>query len=170
MRWRRGGGAWRRPHLLALLAARASRYASTPPSIATHELATSPLEIFVRLPHTIVMSPTFLLFLMSILTPVIITITALAPLYAGFFAALYVIYDKAEEANPIWPYLWDAFYIFDAYHHLFKHWLGHMETVSFLHFTLPLLGLPLLGLGLSIYLTVKMVRFFGNYFHTTTTH
>jgi hypothetical protein len=45
-----------------------------------------------------------------------------------------------------------------------------METVSFLHFTLPLLGLPLLGLGLSIYLTVKMVRFFGNYFHTTTTH
>jgi len=132
--------------------------------------ATSPLEIFIHLPHINSMSPTVLLFFMSLLTPVVIAITALAPLYAGFFAALYVIYDKAEGANPIQPYLGDPFYIFDAYHKLFQHWLGHMDTVSFVHFTLPLIGLPLLGLIISIYLTVKMVRFFANYFRTAATH
>jgi hypothetical protein len=107
---------------------------------------------------------------MSILTPVVIAIAALAPLYAGFFGALYVIYAKAEGVNPMQSYLWDAFYIFDAYRHLFQYWLEHMENVSFLYFTLPLLGVPFLGLGLSVYSTVKAVRFFVHYFHTVATH
>jgi hypothetical protein len=173
MRLRRGGGAWRRPHPLASLRSRlALRATQTHPSppIPRHALATSPLEIFVRLPHINGMSPTVLLFFMSILTPVVIAIVAIAPLYAGFFAALYIVYDKPDIVNPMLAHQWDVFYIIDAYHSLFQYWLVHMESSSFLHFTLPLLGLPLLGLILSMYLTVKMVRFFANYFRMAATH
>jgi hypothetical protein len=109
------------------------------------------------------MSPV-LLFPLGLIVPVVIAAAALVPFYAGFAAALYVIYLKPDGSSPLEAHLFDVFYVFESYAKLFQYWLNHMGEASFVEFTLPLLGLPILGISLAIYLTLKLVQFFVNFF------
>jgi hypothetical protein len=105
-----------------------------------------------------------LLFPLGLIVPVIIAAGALVPFYAGFVGALYVIYLRPDGSSPLEAHLFDVFYVFEAYAALFQYWLGHIGEASFLDFTLPLIGLPLAGIILAIYLTRRLVQFFVNFF------
>jgi len=109
------------------------------------------------------MNPLYL-FPIALIVPVIVAMVAFIPTYASIFGAVYYIYDRPEAANPLVPYKFDVFYIFDVYTKLFEHWSAHMGTSNFVDFTLPLIGLPLVGTLISLYLTYKFGSMMVNFF------
>lgn len=113
------------------------------------------------------MNPLYL-FPLAMVVPVIVALVAFVPAYAGFFGALYVIYDKPDIANPIMPYGFDIFYVFSAYGRLFDHWSAHIASSNFMDFTLPLIGLPLLGIAISLFLSYKLISGLVNFFRMMT--
>jgi hypothetical protein len=113
------------------------------------------------------MNPLYL-FPFALIVPFIVAIVAFVPAYTGLFAATYFIYDRADAANPLTPYKYDVFYIFNVYSRLFSHWIDHIGASDFTSFTLPLIGAPLLGIGLSIFLTYKLVCMIINFFRMST--
>lgn len=111
------------------------------------------------------MSPALLLPL-AILTPFLLAAVFLLPLYAGFFAAAYAIYwPQAEAAHPLADKSTEVFYILEVYGQLFEYWLQHLASVSFVSYSLPIIGLPLLGGVLALWLTMKLVRRLLSFFH-----
>ncbi|MFZ4541238.1 MAG: hypothetical protein ACOYNL_05415 [Rickettsiales bacterium] len=94
-----------------------------------------------------------ILFILAILTPILLVTTLLVPLYAGIASASYIIH-KADKM--LVNQLDNVFYIIDVYNHDFVFWTHHMADASVIHYTLPVLGLPLLGLFLSYWLTRKL--------------
>ena len=113
------------------------------------------------------MNPLYL-FPLAVVVPFVVTLVAFVPAYASLFGAMYIIYDQPDVANPLTPYMFDIFYIFKAYGQLFDHWSGNTGGANFVEFTLPLVGLPLLGFGLSIFLTYKLVAWLINFFRMAT--
>ncbi|MFZ4125197.1 MAG: hypothetical protein ACOYJ2_03895 [Rickettsiales bacterium] len=109
------------------------------------------------------MNPLYL-FPLALIVPFIVAFVAFTPAYAGFFGAAYFIYHQPEAAHPLWQHKLDVFYIFDVYGQLFNYWGNHMASSSFVEFTLPLFGLPLLGIVASVFLTWKLVAMLVNFF------
>ncbi len=109
-----------------------------------------------------------LLFLIAILAPAALAIVVLVPSYAGILGACYLIYNKDTGPNPLTDKLGDVFYIIDVYHQLLTYGIAHIESVSTLKFTLPLLVLPLTGFLLAFWLTRRLIRALRNLFHLTT--
>ena len=108
----------------------------------------------------------FLLFLLAIFSPLVLSITLLVPLYGGITSASYIIYDQGAATHPLEGHLLEIFYMVDVYARLFNYWLGHMSVVSFTHYTAPILGLLLVGLGMSIWLTAKATKIIMHLFHS----
>jgi hypothetical protein len=104
------------------------------------------------------------LFPLALIVPFIVAFVAFTPAYGALFGAVYMIYDRPDVANPLLPYIFDIFYIFDVYGQLFSHWSEHMSSSNFVEFTLPLIGLPILGIAVSIFLTYKLVSLLVNFF------
>lgn len=115
------------------------------------------------------MNPLYL-FPLAIIVPIIVAMVAFVPAYAGFYGAVYIIYDQPDVANPLGPYLLDIFYVFTAYGRLFDHWSGHIGASSLTEFTAPLIGLPVLGVIASVYLTYKLISLLINFFRMATVH
>lgn len=109
------------------------------------------------------MNPLYL-FPLALIVPFVVAIVAFVPAYAGLFGAAYLIYDQPDVANPLSPYMFDIFYVFEVYGRLFDHWSGNIGGADFVAFTLPIVGLPLLGFGLSAFLTYKLVASLVNFF------
>lgn len=109
------------------------------------------------------MNPLYL-FPLALIVPIVVAIVAFVPAYASLFGAIYLIYDQPDVANPLTPYMFDIFYVFDVYGQLFDHWSANISGANFVAFTLPLIGLPLLGFGLSIFLTYRLVSWLVNFF------
>jgi hypothetical protein len=108
------------------------------------------------------------LFIIAILTPVMLAITIFVPPYAGIFGAADIIYATGTHPQSLTGRVDDVFYIIDVYSKLFTYWSTHIMQVSFLRFTLPLLGLPAIGLFAAYWITRKAVHGLRNLFHMTT--
>lgn len=107
----------------------------------------------------------FLLVVLALLTPFLLTLVLLAPLYAGVLGAVYVIYlPKHGGMHPLADRLDDVFYIIDAYGKLFDYWLSQYSQLSLVDYTLPIIGLPLAGAFIAFYGTYKLVRRMLNLF------
>lgn len=111
----------------------------------------------------------FVLLLVAVFTPFLLVIVLAGPLYAGMFAAAYLIYDTGAATHPLAAMLDDPLYMTSAYAHLYTFWSTHKTEVSLLHYTAPLLGLPLVGLALATWLTRRLIGALNNWFHSTTT-
>lgn len=110
------------------------------------------------------MSPA-LLFLLAIITPFLIAAVLLLPVYAGIAGASYLIYLPASGPHPLDGRVTDIFYMIDVYQKLFAYWTDHMADADLLHYTLPIIGLPALGIVLALYLTFRLSRWLLNLFH-----
>jgi hypothetical protein len=99
----------------------------------------------------------FLLFLLAIVSPLLMAVTLLTPVYSGVVGAAYLVYNPPGGPNPLDQQLLNLFYMIDVYVGLFNYWLTHISAVSTLHYTLPLIGLPLIGLIISLWITRKTV-------------
>ena len=105
-----------------------------------------------------------LLFFIAIITPFLLLIGLLGPTYAAIAAACYIIYAPASGAHPLADKWFDFFTIIDVYETLFANWLGRMTELSLVHYTLPLIFLPLIGIAVTVvlmrYLVKKLVNIF----------
>lgn len=110
------------------------------------------------------MSP-FLLFLLAVITPFLLLFALLGPIYVGMCGAEFIIYYPNSGPHPLQGKWLDVFSIFETFQQLSVHWLDHMGTLSLLHFTLPLIGLPLIGLAISLYTLRRLLRWLANTFH-----
>jgi hypothetical protein len=113
------------------------------------------------------MNPLYL-FPLALVVPFIVAFVAFTPAYSGLFGAAYIIYHQPDGMHPLWQHKLDIFYILEVYGQLFSYWSAHMSTSNFVEFTLPLLGLPLLGIALSIFLTWKLIAAMVNFFRMMT--
>lgn len=108
--------------------------------------------------------PPIAMFFLAILTPFILMAALLLPGYVAMFGACYVIYPKAEAELLVQEWF-DVSLMIDVYLKLFSHWSEHVTSVSFLEYTLPLIGLPLVAAVLSWYLLKRLLRWLINLFH-----
>ncbi len=106
----------------------------------------------------------FWLFLLAIFSPVALSITLLVPLYGGITGAAYMIYDQGTT-HPLAGQWLNVFYMIDVYSQLFRYWLNHMSTVSFVNYTIPVAGFLLIALIISIWLTAKATKVIMHLFH-----
>jgi hypothetical protein len=111
-----------------------------------------------------------LLFPIAILTPFLLTFALLAPIYVALSAAAYIVYMPAAGAHPLTPRLLDIFYMFDVYTKLLEYWLQQHATLSFVHYTLPVVVLPLLGVLVALFATYKIASGLLNIFRLSTPH
>lgn len=105
-----------------------------------------------------------LLFLLALITPVALCAMLVVPIYASILGAVYVIYLPESGAHPLDERLLDMFYIGDAYYKLAEYWLAHTDTVSFVDYSLPVVGLPLLGIIIALWGTYKLASALLNVF------
>ena len=110
------------------------------------------------------MNPFFLL-LLAILTPFLMIVALFVPPYMGLYGACYIIYDTGKKVHPLADRMTDIFYIIDVYNQLLHYWYNHMQTVSFVHYTLPIICLPLLCLCFALWLTRRLTMKLKNLFH-----
>lgn len=110
------------------------------------------------------MSPA-LLFPIAILTPFLLTAVLLVPIYAGLLGGCYIVYLPETGAHPLAGKLLDIFYILDVYGKLFSYWSEHSGDVSFVAYTLPIIGLPVACTLVALYTNYRMVKWLGNIFH-----
>lgn len=104
------------------------------------------------------------MFILAILSPALMGLALLGPIYAGLCGAAYVIYYKPEH-HPLAGKFSDVSYIIDVYGGLYSAWAHHMSEMAFLSYTLPLLALPIGGLLLGFFITNRMAVKLKNIFH-----
>lgn len=105
------------------------------------------------------------LFLLAITTPLLLAASLVLPIYASMLGAVYTIYMPASGPHPLDARLLDIFYIADAYRQLFTYWWGNMDGLSFVDYGLPILGMPIFGVALALWLSWKLGRKLLNVFH-----
>jgi len=111
------------------------------------------------------MNAIFFLFL-AIISPLVLAAVFFTPLYGGVVGAAYLIYSPAAAGpNPLDPQLLNVFYMIDVYGRMFSYWLANMKVVSMLHYTAPLLGLPIVSLVVSIWISRKTTQILKDMFH-----
>lgn len=109
-----------------------------------------------------------LLFPIAIFTPFVLTAILLLPIYSGLLGAAYVIYMPASGVHPLDGKMLDVFYIIDVYTKLLDYWAQHSDAVSFTQYTLPILGLPALGIIIALYGSYKLISKLINVFRLST--
>jgi hypothetical protein len=98
----------------------------------------------------------FFMFLLAILSPPLMALILLVPPYAGIVAASYLIYYKSGAVHPLADRLSDVFYMIDVYMKLLLQWSHHMMEMDVLHYSVPLLLLPILGITTALWLASKV--------------
>lgn len=95
----------------------------------------------------------FLMFIIALAIPTVIVVTVFLPAYVSLLVALYVQYG--EQAL---QYKYDIFTTIKLYGQLYDYWAANSEKLDFISFTLPTLGIPALGVFISLYGTYRIVR------------
>ena len=103
-----------------------------------------------------------LLILIALSLPIIILFLMFLPLYVSIFSALYVQYG-----DQILPLKFSVFKILAAYQAMFDYWQQNQDKLDFIDYTLPTIGLPLLGGISTLYITYKFVQYVRNIFRLT---
>lgn len=106
------------------------------------------------------------LFPLALVVPILLAFILMVPPYLGMYAASYLIYIAPDQANPLAGRILEVFYIFDVYSSLLRYWSQHHATLSFIHYTLPLIGIPAVCSIGALWLTRKVARKFIDVFHT----
>jgi hypothetical protein len=100
----------------------------------------------------------FFLFLLAILSPFLLAIPLLVPLYGSIAGATYLIYDTANAVHPLAGKFGEPFYIITVYQNLLTQWMQHPLQYDIVAYTLPLMGLPVVGVMLTLWLTGFVAR------------
>lgn len=108
-----------------------------------------------------------LLFVIAIVAPLLLALTALVPSYAGIWAASYLVYELSAQPHTLLARVGDVFYVIDVYQRLLTYWLAHAMEASILKFALPMMVLPLIGLAIAFFLTRRVVRMLRDLSHLT---
>jgi len=106
-----------------------------------------------------------LLFLLAMITPVLLAAVLVLPIYGGILGATYIIYTPASGPHPLAGRLLDVFYIVESYSTLLGYWINNMKKLSLVEYALPIVGLPVLCTGMSLWLTWRISRWLLNMFH-----
>lgn len=110
------------------------------------------------------MNPWMLLPVIVIL-PFMVAATLLVPLYLAMSAACYLIYVQTNEQAPILANFANPDYMLSSYLRLLTYWQSHMTELSFIHYTLPLIVLPLIILGLALWLSYRFLNAIKDILH-----
>lgn len=103
--------------------------------------------------------------MLALLVPLLLGAVLVVPPYIGIYAATYLVYTSTEGASPLADKYLDVFYIVDAYNQLLSHWLANKTSLSFVDYTLPVVGLPVICTIFSIWLTIRLSRRFLDVFY-----
>ncbi len=112
----------------------------------------------------------FLLFLLAIITPFLLTAAMLVPPYLGITGAAYIIYSGAAGPHPLADKLLDVFYMIDVYSELLSYWNAHRGASDFLGYTVPVLTFPFAGIVAGLWLTRRIARKMMDVFHLSVSH
>lgn len=103
-----------------------------------------------------------LMFVIALLIPVVIVAMVFLPVHLGFLAALYAQYGESAL-----QYKYQFFNTLKLYRQLYEYWSAHGDQLDFVSFTLPTLGLPALGILVSLYGTYRIVKYIRDIFVLT---
>ncbi len=104
-----------------------------------------------------------LLFFLGILLPVVITTILVAPIYIGMFASLYLKYG-----DQVMALFFHFLTVIDTYGKLYSYWATHSAQLSFEEYSLPILGPPIIGILLTIFLIWRFTSYVMNIFRLST--
>jgi hypothetical protein len=102
--------------------------------------------------------PPIILFFIAVLTPFLLLLGLCGPLYMAIATMCYIVYAPASGAHPLDAHWFDPFIIIEVYHKLFNNWLNHGGELSFMHYTLPLIGLPLVAVVVTVFLMRYLIK------------
>lgn len=113
-----------------------------------------------------------LLFLIAILSPIVLLMVLVLPAYAAIVGACYIVYAKPTGSHPLMERIqnFDMFYLIDTYQQLLQFWMANKTETDLLHYTLPVVGLPLLALVLTQWLLRKLVAKLRDIFELASSH
>ena len=101
----------------------------------------------------------FIILLIALLIPVVVVAAVFLPFYISVVVAVYMQYGDA-----ILPHKYNVSTIFDIYGKLFEHWQKNSDLVDLWDFTAPTLGIPAIGILLSLYGTYRLVKYVRDIF------
>jgi hypothetical protein len=101
--------------------------------------------------HPLVLLP------IGLTTPIAMACIVLVPSYAGVYYATKIIYGVNHV--DLSPYALNVFYILETYITLCSFWVENIQKVDHLSYSLPLIILPLIGIGVSIMGAIIFVGF-----------
>ncbi len=105
-----------------------------------------------------------MMIVLGIITPVPLALAFLLPLYASLFCTVLVIYH--QQIDTLLPAFTNVVYILGVFEHAVDYWLKHLATVNHFTYSLPLIIIPLLGLALATFVTIKLSQKIKNVFQT----
>ena len=103
-----------------------------------------------------------LMFAIALAIPIVVVIMVFLPLHLGFLGALYAQYGEQALL-----YKYQFFNALELYGQLFDYWSAHRAQLDFVSFTLPTLGIPALGVLVSLYGTYRIVKYIRDIFTLT---
>ena len=103
-----------------------------------------------------------LMFAIALLIPLVIVTMVFLPIHLGFLSALYVQYG--EQAL---QYKYQFFNTIKLWRQLYEYWSVNSAQLDLVDFTLPTLGLPALGVLISLYGTYRIIKYIRDIFVLT---
>lgn len=103
-----------------------------------------------------------LMFSIALLIPIVIVAMVFLPAYISVLIALYVQYG--EQAL---QYKYQFFTTIKLYRQLYEYWTANSAQLDLVEFTLPTIGIPAIGLLLSLYGTYRLVKYIREIFVLT---
>lgn len=100
--------------------------------------------------------------LTGLFLPVALLATLLLPIYIFVFLSLLIIYSAQSDA--LLSAVFEISYIQSVFEQAFTYWLEHYEQVDHLTYSLPIILLPLIGVGLALFLTYRLGSWVTHYF------
>lgn len=111
------------------------------------------------------MSPSTAMFLVFFFIPMGFIFTIWLPFYMSVWSALYLVYEAKHKAiNPMLALKYEATITMEQYWKMLQFWWHHYDTLNPQTVTLPLLGLPALGMVISLGFGVYYARYIRRMF------
>lgn len=100
-----------------------------------------------------------LLFFLGIMLPLTITLILVTPIYLGIFVALYIQYSSKA-----WAIFFDFGRVVDSYGKLYDFHSQNAAAMNFMDHTLPILGPPIAGILITLFLMYAFGKYVANIF------
>ena len=108
--------------------------------------------------------PPIILFFIAILTPFVLLAAFIVPTYAAIVGVCYIVYAPLSGPHPLADKWFDFFTMIEIYQKVLANGLEHFMALPLLHYTLPMIFLPLIGIVTTVmlmrYLIPKLVDIF----------